>query len=82
MTDLKSPRERYMHDPQFATLVDMMCAYIHQCHYTPSEMREAVILASIIYEEQTIKTFQIPNGIATALKTLHEWVEKGERNKQ
>jgi len=82
MTELKSPRERYMHDRQFAALVNMMCAYIHQCHYTPSEMRDAAILASIIYEEQTIKTFQIPSGIAAAFKTLHEWAKKEREDKQ
>jgi hypothetical protein len=32
----------------------MMVAHIQECRYTPSEMREAAILASIIYEEHIL----------------------------
>lgn len=51
MCRLISPRERYFSDPEFNKLVDMMVNSIHSCHYTPSELREAAILASIIYQE-------------------------------
>ena len=48
-------RERYHNDPEFAALVDGMVSHIELCRYTPSEMREAAILASIIYEERHVK---------------------------
>jgi len=44
--------DRYYNDPQFHALVDMMVSHIINCKYTPSEMREAAILASIKYEQR------------------------------
>lgn len=49
-----SVRERYNSDPTFHTLVDMMVAFIFDAKFTPSEMREAAILASIIYEQESM----------------------------
>ena len=51
---MKTPRERYQNDAHFKVLVDLMVDQIHQCKYTPSELREAAIFASIIYEEHTL----------------------------
>jgi hypothetical protein len=51
---MKSPRERYLHDASFNALVESMVSYIFKCQYTPSEMREAVVLASIIYAERNV----------------------------
>ncbi len=50
MTDY--PRERYLRDPHFAAMVDMMVKHIMACDYTPTEIREAAMLAAIIYEER------------------------------
>jgi len=51
MSDLlKSPRDRYQNDPVFRTLVDTMVCCIDRCQTTPSEMRDAAIMASIIHE--------------------------------
>ena len=47
---MMSPRERYHSDPTFHALVDTMTEYIINCQYTPSEMRDAALLASINYE--------------------------------
>ena len=52
---MKTPRDRYLNDAYYRTLVDTMVSYIDQCKFTPSELREAAILASIIYEEKSIK---------------------------
>jgi hypothetical protein len=49
---MKTPRDRYNNDAQFSTLVDMMVNHIINAHFTPSEMREAAIMASIIYESK------------------------------
>lgn len=39
--------ERYHRDPAFARLVDTLESLIYKAEYTPSELREAVILAAI-----------------------------------
>lgn len=47
-----SPRERYMNDPAYALLVTVLVRELKDCHYTPTELREAVILAAIIVQEE------------------------------
>ena len=44
------PRDRYERDVEFRALVDMMRAMIHRSQFSPSEMREAAILACTMYE--------------------------------
>lgn len=44
-------RERYDNDPTFRQLVNAMYAYIAQGDTTPTEVREAAMLAQIKYEE-------------------------------
>jgi len=73
---MESPRKKYMTDNEFRALVQMMVAYIHQCYFTPSEMRQASILASIIYEEQTIRDFLVPAEVEAALVRVHDWANK------
>ncbi len=43
--------ERYMNDPKFHALVDMMLSVIMNGEFTPTEIREAAMLAQIRYEE-------------------------------
>lgn len=45
-----TPQERYYRDPEFKRLVDVMVSMIHKANFTPTELREAAILAAIIYE--------------------------------
>lgn len=52
-----TPQEKYLTDPDYKMLVDWMVAHIEKCNYTPSEMREASILASIKHEQMQV----IPN---------------------
>ena len=47
---LMSPEERYQCDPWFHRLVDMLTHFIIEAKFTPSELREAAILAAIRYE--------------------------------
>ena len=59
---MKTAREKYLHDPEYHRLVDHMVKMIIDLHFTPSEMREAAMLASIIYEERKINyTFNFFN---------------------
>lgn len=71
---MSSPRDRYHQDPAFHQLVDVMVSCIMKCEYTPSEMREAAILASIIYEEHRIRKYIIPlEDVEQALNVIHSW---------
>ncbi|WP_205191552.1 hypothetical protein [Burkholderia sp. LMG 13014] len=58
--DEETPRGRYRRDPQYRSLVTMLEAMIHQCKFTPSEIREAAVLASINYESMRVHQFHIP----------------------
>lgn len=71
-----TPQRRYDNDIHYRALVDMMHAQIAQCHFTPSEMREAAVLASIMYERMNIKAIvvpRIPQVIEECLKAVHDW---------
>ena len=47
---MKTPQEKYLNDPCYKRLVDIFENQIHQANFTPSEIREASILACINYE--------------------------------
>ena len=48
-------RERYHNDPNFNRLVDMMRSAIESAEFTPTEIREAAMLAQIMYEETHVR---------------------------
>lgn len=78
--DIKTPREKYFKDLEYHALVDTLVAFINQAKYTPSEIREACILASIIYEERRIHTQEVrasmmPEDVEEALFVLNDWTE-------
>jgi len=50
MREKLTPEQRYYRDAQFKTLVDMMYIQIEQSQFTPTELREGVILACTMYE--------------------------------
>ena len=47
---MKTPTERFQNDSYFATLVNTLESFIWQAKYTPSELRDAAVLAAIHYE--------------------------------
>ena len=47
--------ERYQRDPGFRTMVDMMRHQIREGRYTPTEIREAAMLAQVLHESETIR---------------------------
>jgi hypothetical protein len=47
---LSKAEDRYQTDSSFHQLVDLIYVEIDRGHYTPSELREAVILAATMYE--------------------------------
>uniref|UniRef100_A0A6M3LJZ8 Uncharacterized protein n=1 Tax=viral metagenome TaxID=1070528 RepID=A0A6M3LJZ8_9ZZZZ len=67
---MKSPRERYYVDDDFKNLVDTIYQMIDRCQYTPTELREAVILAAIRHAER--QPIPIPIELEMAIA---DWVE-------
>lgn len=51
------PQDRYLRDSQFKCLVDYIEAMIRQCDFTPTEVREAAMLASIRHEQTTLRRY-------------------------
>lgn len=49
------PEERYERDPVFRSLVDTMTHFILTAQYTPTELREAALLASIRLDSYQIR---------------------------
>ena len=76
---MKTPKDKYMNDPEYHALVNMLESFIHQARFTPSELREASILASINYEMQNIREMQIDPRTQEALHTLDEFTSRRPR---
>jgi len=66
--------EKYKRDPAYAQCVDMMEAMIHNNQFTPSEMREMAVLASIHYESKVVRPqfIKVNSEAVRALNTLEE----------
>ena len=54
-TYARTPEERYAVDVNFRTLVCSLENFIHACQFTPTELREAAILAAIHYERRALR---------------------------
>lgn len=52
---MKNVRQRYESDPAFRTLVDTLYMCIERAEFTPTEIREAAMLAQIHYESVHIR---------------------------
>ena len=77
-----TPRNRYNNDNQFRQLVDLMWAHIERCEFTPSEMREAAVLACIFYQEHNVhRRIMISKEEAEALNVMEQWAHKREQER-
>jgi hypothetical protein len=76
---MKSPREKYQNDPEYNHLVCMLESMIEQARFTPSELREACVLASINYEMRHIRERQIDPRTQDALRVLDEFTSRRQR---
>lgn len=52
---MMTPQERYESDAHFKRLVDTIHCLIREAQYTPSEIRDAAMLATIHHESLTIR---------------------------
>ena len=68
---MKTPTEKYANDPSYRQLVDMLAELINQAQFTPSEMREACMLACIHNEQyRRIRPVVISAEAARAMEVL------------
>jgi hypothetical protein len=58
MYPIDKVRERYQNDTVFHIYVDMMRKAIVELNLTPSELREAAMLAAILEEERNPRPFR------------------------
>lgn len=70
---MKTPKEKYMNDPEYHHLVLTLESMIERAQFTPSELREACILASINYEMRHVRATNIYPRLNDALITLEEF---------
>ena len=52
---MMSVEDRYKTDAAFHSLVDYMVSMIERCRFTPTEIREAAMLAAIISDRRNIR---------------------------
>jgi len=76
---MKSPKEKYINDPEYHHLVDTLEQLIEQARFTPSELREACILASINYEMRHVRDCHIDPKVSHAFDTLDDFISKRRR---
>lgn len=82
---MKSPEEKYMQDPEYHLLVDMLENFIHRNQYTPSEIREAAMFACIRYEMRkpmptAYLKFNSAEECQENLERINNIISKGKRN--
>jgi len=55
MSKYLSAEQRYMHDPSFRALVDLMVEMISNMDFTPSEMRDAAMFACFQHDMKSTR---------------------------
>lgn len=76
---MKTPKEKYMNDPEYHQIVQMLENFIERAQFTPSELREAVVLACINYEMRHVRERTIDPRTEEALRVLDEFMTRRPR---
>ncbi len=74
-----TPRQKYMNDPHYQRLVETMEHFIEQAQFTPSELREACVLASINYEMRHVRERALDPRVVEAMDVLDQWTTRDTR---
>ena len=79
---MRSPRDRYASDPAFHHLVDLIEVMIERAEFSPSEIREAAMLACINHEMRHIRPLRIDRSpeLDHALNVLQCFTENPKRS--
>ena len=71
---MNSPKQRYENDPNYRKMVDAMEGMIVACQYSPAEMREMAVMASIHYEmRHAFRHYTVPLPVNDAIKVMADW---------
>jgi hypothetical protein len=65
---MMTAEERYQRDPAFHAMVDLLEQLVHKGEYTPTELREAVVLAATHYEMRRPRAIAVTPEQAGALR--------------
>lgn len=57
---MRTTKDKYINDPEFYRLVDIIGGLIREHKFTPSELREACICAAIRYEQEQLQLVDPP----------------------
>lgn len=68
-----------MNDPEYHALVNMLESFVEKARFSPSEMREAVVLACINYEMRHVRGATIDPRAAEAFRVLDEFTARKTR---
>jgi DNA-binding CsgD family transcriptional regulator len=69
-----TPRERYQTDPQFHALVEYILHFLYEARFSPTELREAAMLAAIIYDQQN----PAPPMLMKQEEDILRWLNRGK----
>lgn len=76
---LKTPQGKYDNDVQYHQMVDTIEHLLHEAQFSPSEVREAAVLACIHFEMRTVHRFQsVTYKVRDALKVLSDFRKEKE----
>ena len=76
---MKTPRDRYLNDPEYHRLVDMLEHFVEEARFSPSELREAAVLACINYEMRHVRELTIDPRAEEAFRILDEFTIRKRR---
>lgn len=80
----QTPQDKYESDPAYKQMVDVMTSMIIAHQFTPSEMREMAVMASMHYEMKygMRNYYDVPLSINEAFKQLEEFRTTSEKERQ
>lgn len=65
---MRTIEERYRTDPAFATLVNTLYGFMEKCEFTPTEIREAAMLAQINLESRSPRLTAFSNDLVREIE--------------
>jgi len=78
---MKTPKEKYMNDPEYHHFVQMLEDLIEQARFTPSEIREMCMLACINYEMRHVREHTMDPRVEDAFRVFEEFISAPRRKK-
>ena len=73
---MKTPKDKYMNDPEYHHFVNMIEQMIEQARFTQSEIREMCMLACINYEMRHVREHTIDPRLDEAFRVLDDFVSR------